>query len=149
DDHYLSDADLNNFQQNIKDLANRVAAYESLRDRELAIVQPAADYLAEEFPSTDSRQLERVIKHWLTIFRYAAMAMVLQDSEFLNSRVLEWLPDLAQAYQIRDIELKFYRLLQVQLKSSLSEEHLVLIQPYLEEGYKILLNGKPSLVASA
>lgn len=149
DDHYLSDADLERFHRDTHSLAERIEAYEILRDRELSILQPAADYLSEEFPTTDSKLLERGVIHWLNILRYSSMAMLLNNPEFLNQRILEWMPDIVQAYQLQAIEKALYRLLQVQLKSSLSPEQLSLVKPYLEEAYTTLMNVKPALQPSA
>lgn len=149
DDHYLSDADLDRFNKDVKALGNRIEAYEYLRDRELSILQPAADYLTEEFLGADPKLLERAVLHWLSILRYASMAMLQNNPEYLNRRILEWLPELVEVYQLRDIELALYKLIQAQLKSSLSPEQLALIKPYLEGAYGVLLNAKPALQKSA
>jgi Phycobilisome protein len=145
DDHYLSDADLDRFNRDVASLGERLEAYEYIRDRELAILQPAVDYLTEEFLKSDAKLLERAVTHWLSILRYAAMAMLLNNPEYLSRRLLEWLPDLVDVYALRDIELALYRLILVQLKSSLSHEQVVLIKPYLDEAYAILLKTKPAL----
>jgi Phycobilisome protein len=148
DDHYLSDADLDRFNKDVAALSQRIEAYEYLRDRELSILQPAVDYLTEEFRKTDAKLLERAVKHWLSILRCASMAMLLNNPEYLSSRLVEWLPDQVEVYQLRDIELALYRLVLVQLKSSVSPEQLALIKPYLEEAYAILLKTKPALQLS-
>jgi hypothetical protein len=145
DDHYLSDADLDRFNKDVASLGQRLEAYEYIRERELSILQPAVDYLTEEFLKSDTKLIERAVTHWLSILRYASMAMLLNNSEYLSGRLLEWLPELVDVYQIRDIELALYRLILVQLKSSLSPEQLALIKPYLEEAYTILLKTKPAL----
>lgn len=152
DDHYLSDADLDRFNKDVQALGDRLETYEYIRDRELSLLQPAVDYLTEEFLGSDPKLLERAVIHWLSILRYASMAMLLNNAEYLSRRILEWLPDLVEVYQLRDMELALYRLLQVQLKSSLSPEQLALIKPYLEEAYAVLLKApaaKPALQKSA
>jgi hypothetical protein len=149
DDHYLSDADLDRFNKDVVSLSQRLEAYEYIRDRELSILQPAVDYLTEEFLKSDAKLLERAVIHWLSILRYASMAMLVNNSEYLSRRLLEWLPDLVEVYQLRDIELALYRLILVQLKNTLSPEQLGLIKPYLEEAYAILLKTKPALQTTA
>jgi hypothetical protein len=145
DDHYLSDADLDRFNRDVASLSERLEAYEYIRDRELSILQPAVDYLTEEFLKSDAKLLERAVTHWLSILRYAAMAMLINNPEYLSRRLLEWLPDLVDVYALRDIELALYRLILVQLKSSLSSEQVAMIKPYLDEAYAILLKTKPAL----
>ena len=149
DDHYLSDADLDRFNKDVTSLGERLEAYEYIRDRELSILQPAVDYLTEEFLKSDAKLLERAVTHWLSILRYAAMAMLINNPEYLNRRLLEWLPDLVDVYALRDIELALYRLILVQLKSSLLPEQVALIKPYLDEAYAILLKTKPALQATS
>lgn len=145
DDHYLSDADLERFHKDAQALAERIDAYEYIRDRELAILQPAADYLTEEFLGSDPQLLERTVVYWLSVLRYAAMAMLLNNPEYLNRRVLEWLPTVVEVYQLREFVLSFYRLLLEQLKSDLSPEQVALLKPYLEAAYTTLLQTKPTL----
>ncbi|HEY9825597.1 MAG TPA: hypothetical protein V6D19_09125 [Stenomitos sp.] len=145
DDHYLSDADLDRFHNETQALAERIEAYEYIRDRELAILQPAADYLTEEFLGSDSQLLERTVVYWLSVLRYAAMAMLLDNPEYLNRRVLEWLPTVVEVYQLQEFVLAFYQLLLEQLKSDLSPEQVALLKPYLEAVYTTLLQTKTTL----
>ncbi len=149
DDHYLSDADLSRFQQEVRAISDRIEAYEYIRDRELAIMQPAVDYLSEEFPTTDAKLLERAVIHWLSILRYSAMAMLQNDVSILRDRLLAWIPDAVAAYQIQEIELSLYRYLQSQLKGNLSPEQLAMLQPYLEEAQTVLASAQKPLQPTA
>lgn len=138
DDHYLSDADLNRFQNELQSLNERLDLYEYIRDHEVTLLQPAVDYLVEELSNKDTKVLERAVTHWISILRYAAMAMLQSDAKFLEEHILNWLPDVVDAYDLRDVEIALYRFLQAQLKSSLTPQQLDLIQPYLEQAYNLL-----------
>lgn len=149
DDHYLSDADLNRFQNELQSLNERLNLYEYIRDHEVSLLQPAVDYLVEELSNKDTKVLERAVTHWISILRYAAMAMLQSDAKFLEEHVLNWLPDVVDAYDLRDVEIALYRFLQAQLKSSLTPEQLDLIQPYLEQAYNLLRLKKGTVQAKA
>jgi hypothetical protein len=149
DDHYLSDADLNRFQNELQSLNERLNLYEYIRDHEVTLLQPAVDYLVEELSNKDTKVLERAVTHWISILRYAAMAMLQSDAQFLAEHILNWLPDVVDAYDLRDVEVALYRFLQAQLKSSLPPQQLDLIQPYLEQAYNLLRLKKGTVQAKA
>jgi Phycobilisome protein len=149
DDHYLSDADLNRFQNELQSLNERLNLYEYIRDHEVTLLQPAVDYLVEELSNKDTKVLERAVTHWISILRYTAMAMLQSDAKFLEEHILNWLPDVVDAYDLRDVEIALYRFLQAQLKSSLPPQQLDLIQPYLEQAYKLLRLKKGTVQAKA
>jgi hypothetical protein len=141
DDHYLSDADLNRFQNELQALNDRLSLYEYIRDHEVALLQPAVDYLVEELPNKDSKLLERAATHWISILRYASMAMLQSEPQFLEEHILNWMPEVVEAYDLRDIEIALYRFLQSQMKSSLTPQQVGLIEPYLEQAYRGLRTG--------
>jgi hypothetical protein len=149
DDHYLSDADLNRFQNELQSLNERLNLYEYIRDHEVALLQPAVDYLVEELSNKDTKVLERAVTHWISILRYAAMAMLQSDAQFLEEHILNWLPDVVDTYELRDVEIALYRFLQAQLKSSLTPQQLDLMQPYLEQAYNLLRLKKGTVQAKA
>lgn len=139
EEHYLDPEEIEAFKTHASFLAPRLETYELLRDQEVAIFQPVADQLLKAFPQENQKTLERALKHWLTVLRYCAMAMLLHDQMFLRRRLLEWLTDLVQAYQIQSIEMTLYQLLQDRLKEVLSDEQLALVQPFLEQAQITLL----------
>jgi hypothetical protein len=149
DDHYLSDADLNRFQNELQSLNERLNLYEYIRDHEVTLLQPAVDYLVEELSNKDTKVLERAVTHWISILRYATMAMLQSDAQFLEEHILNWLPDVVDTYELRDVEIALYRFLQAQLKSSLTPPQLDLMQPYLEQAYNLLRLKKGTVQAKA
>ncbi len=74
-----------------------------------------------------------MLKDWLLIVRYCAMAMLLNDTTFLQHRLLEWLTDLVQVHQRKTIDQKIYELLQTQLQQLFKSEQMALIAPFLEQ----------------
>lgn len=137
---YLKQEEIETFKHYASSLRERLETYELLRDQEVAIFQPVADQLLEAFPQQKQETLERSLKHWLSVLRYCAMAMLLNNQEFLQRRLLEWLTDIVQAHQTQVVELSLYELLQIRLKEFFSDQQLDLVQPFLAQAEGILLN---------
>jgi len=141
EEHYLKPEEIETFKHHASSLAQRLETYELLREQEVAIFQPVADQLLEVFPQEKQETLERALKHWLSVLRYCTMAMLLNNQEFLQRRLLEWLTDLVQVHQTQAIEMTLYRLLQTQLKELLAKQQLALLQPFLEQAETTLLRA--------
>jgi len=139
EDHYLMPAEINALKHSATSLQERLEVYEILRDQEAAIFQPIANQLLASFPTEKQETLERALRHWLSILRYCAIAMLLNNQEFLQTRLLEWLTELVQVHQTQAIEKTLYQLLQVQLKEVLSHKQLALVKPFLNQAEKTLL----------
>jgi len=148
EERYLSKEEIKNFQENIQLFKQRLATYENLREQEIEIFQPVADKLLAKFPEDNPKILEKAIKHWLSVMRYGAMAMLLNNPEYFQRRLLEWLTPTIKANQLETVEKTLYDLLQKQLKEALPEEQLTLIQPFLEQAKISLLESKLSDVGA-
>lgn len=136
---YLQPPQIETFKRHVLSIATRLEAYQLLRDNELSIFQPIADQLLTTFPQDQPENLERGLKHWLSVMRYCGMAMLLNNPEFFQRRLLEWLTDLVQVHQTQAIDMTIYQLLQVRLPEYLSSEHIALVQPFLAQAEETLL----------
>ncbi|MUL36851.1 phycobilisome protein [Gloeocapsopsis dulcis] len=140
EDCYLKPEEIKTFKYHVSSLQARLETYELLCEQEVVIFQPIADQLLKTFPQ-QQETLERTLKRWLSVLRYCAMAMLLNNQEFLQRRLLEWLTELVQAHQTQEIEMRLYQLLQTQLKELLTEQQLALLQPFLEQAETTLLRS--------
>ena len=138
EDHYLKPEEIDSFKYHASSLAQRLETYELLRDAELAIFQPVADQLLEAFPQQQQESLKLALKHWLSVLRYSAMAMLMDNPEFLQLRLLESLTERVQVHQMQAIETTLYKLLQAQMKEQLSDQNLALVQPFLTQAENAL-----------
>lgn len=136
---YLKPEEIEAFKHYAVSIAHSLKVYEILRDKEVAIFQPIADELVKALPQTNQETIERALKHWLLALRYCAMAMLLNDRDFLQQRLLEWLKGLIQTHQTKEIEVKLYQLLQSRLKELLPAQGLTLLQPFLKQAEATLL----------
>lgn len=139
EEEYLQGEKFQAFNTQISSLSQRLETYELLRDRELAIFQPIVEQISSDFAQENQKTLEHSLKHWVLIMRYCAMAMLVNNPEFLQHRLLEWLTDLVQTYQLQSIEKAIYQLLQTQLSIFLDEQQRILFQPFLEQAKTTLI----------
>lgn len=139
EERYLNPEEIENLKYYTESLAQRLETYELLREQELAIFQPVAERLLEAFPDEKQETLELALKYWLSVLRYCAMAMLLNNQEFFQQRLLEWLTALVQAHQMQVIQVTLYQLLQAQLKILFSNQQLALLQPFLAQAETMLL----------
>lgn len=142
EEDYLKQPDIELFRQYAASMQKRLETYECLRDREMAIFQPIVKQLTKTCSPENPQLLEKVLKHWVAVFRYCAMAMLLNNPEYLEYRILEWLSDIVKAHQMQSLENTLYELLLSRLSEVLTEEQLALLQPFLEQA-RTALSGTP------
>ena len=133
---YLEQQDLANFKGQIFALEKRLQIYEIISSKETEIFQSIASRLASDSNEPDKIRLG--LKHWLIVMRYCAMAMLLDNPDYLKYQ-LEWLSGQVEAYQTKAIEQKIFELLPKRWKKVLDSEQLSILQPYLEQTQKALL----------
>ena len=138
EENYLENKDIKLFQTHVANLAKRLEVYKILRDREIEIFQPIADELLKVYPEENPQLIEKALKHWLSIMRYCAMAMLLNNPGYLQRGVLEWVTDMVQAHQMQSIENAIYELLSSDLQRLLSPDQFALMEPFLEQTQAIL-----------
>lgn len=145
---YFQSSDVNKLRKIASSLKIRVQTYKSLREHEVDIFQPVANQLLSAFPNENPQLLEHALKHWLSALRYCAMGMLLNDPDFLNHRLLEWLVDVVQAYEMEAIEACAFEALENSLKQTLNAEQLELLHPFLEQAAATLGHKAQSLAIS-
>ena len=136
EDEYLEQQDLANFKGQIFALEKRLQVYEIISSKETEIFQSIATRLANNPDEPDKIRLG--LKHWLMVMRYCAMAMLLDNPDYLKYR-LEWLSEQVEAYQTKAIEQKIFELLQKRFQKVLDSEQLSILKPYLEQTRNALL----------
>jgi hypothetical protein len=147
EEDYLKQPDIELFRQYAASMQKRLETYECLRDREIAIFQPIVKQLMKTYSQENPQLLEKVLKHWVSVLRYCAMAMLLNNSEYLEYRLLEWLSGIVKAHQVESLESTLYELLLSRLSTVLAQQQLALLQPFLEQARAALLGTpEPSTV---
>jgi hypothetical protein len=139
ENRYLKPDELTVLTTYVESLPERLNAYRFLRDQELSIMQNVADQLEGRCPGESQQTLERCLKNALLVMRYAAMAMLLNDSEFLTNRVVAWLEETNAVYQTQSVDTALYQLLNHRLGEILNKEQLMLLRPHLTVAEKAVV----------
>ncbi|MDJ0597974.1 MAG: phycobilisome protein [Crocosphaera sp.] len=142
EDHYLEASELVALKNSANTLKDRLEIYRVLRDQEIPLFQFIAENLLQSFPNENKQRLEKGLEHWMSVMRYAAMAMLLNNPEYFRHRVLEWLTDIIQAQEMVMIEIFIFENLTEGLKKVLSLEQMELLNPFLEQAKITLLETK-------
>ncbi len=142
EDHYLPSSDLATLKNSADSLKERLGIYQNLRDKEVPIFQFVADSLVEAFPDENNQRLEQGLKHWMSVMRYASMAMLLNNPDYFRHRLLEWLTDIVQAQDMVTIESHIFETLKERLEEMFSSGQMMLLNPFLEQAKITLLETK-------
>ncbi len=140
ENRFLKGEELIAFKRQIATLSQRLKIYEFLREKEASIFQPVANKLQETFPDEKEETLERSLKHWLLVLRYCSMAMLLNDRDFIEQRLLDWVSGIVEAHQTQNIEATVCNLLQTRLKELLSEQARAILQPFLDQAKSMIID---------
>ncbi len=140
EDAYLGNQDMALYRYNVASIAQCIEAYETMRDREIHVFQMIADELNESFPTATRVELETVIKQWVLLLRYCAMAMLLNNPDYLTLRLSNWFKDLLQFRTLADIDQTLYELLLENLEDVMAEKHYSLLKPHLDQVKASLLD---------
>ena len=143
DDHYLESSDLQSLRQGAVTLKELLKIYQSLRDKEIPIFQTIANSLVEAFPDENMQRLEQALQHWMSVMRYGAMAMLLNNPDYFSHRLLEWLTDVIHAQEMVEIETHIFENLIQGLEEILTMEQMVILTPFLKQAKITLLETKP------
>ncbi|MEA5533880.1 phycobilisome protein [Crocosphaera sp. XPORK-15E] len=145
EDHYLQTSDITTLKNQANRLRECLEIYQCLRDQEITIFQSVADSLVEAFPDENSPRLEQALRHWMSVMRYGAMALLLNNPDYFNHRLLEWLTDMVHAQEMVVIETHLFECLKQQLEDSFSSRQMEIINPFLSQAKTILIEPKAQL----
>ncbi len=145
EDHYLNSQEMITFKQQVCQLKQRLDLYKELRSQEIVIFQLVADHLVKKFADEPSQRLEKALTHWISVMRYSGMAMLLNNSDYLRHRLLEWLTDMIHAQEMVAIETYLFQCLQEKLGKSFSSDELELLMPFPMQAQTMLLESNQKI----
>jgi hypothetical protein len=147
DKQYLDASDLSTLSQYVSSIPDRMAVYRTLRDQEIAIMQPIADALQQQGGHPEAL-VEHSVRNGLMVLRYAAMAMLLDNEGFVEDRLQGWLPEMVKAYETQAVDQQLFQLLQVQLGKVFSPPQLNLLKPSIEKAQSLMFNQRETINAT-
>ena len=141
EDRYLDTQDLAIFKSQTFSLEKRLQTYELLRSQETEVFQYVANQLSRNFSDIKEDKICKALHHWLMVTRYCAMAMLADNPEYLQYRILEWLPEQIDVYNLKVLEENVFLFLHKRLKKNLNAEQFSLIEPFLQQAKDALLQS--------
>ena len=138
---YLEDQELERINHYLLySLSKRVEIYKLISSQEIDIFQPIANQINTIFTEEEPEKIELALKYWISILRHWCMALIIEEPNYLNDHILEWLVPQIKGYQISILSNKIFSLLQKSLSKKLSSVQYSLIKPYIQETEKNLVN---------
>lgn len=144
DKGYLKPDDINALSQFVSSLPARLSIYRQLRDEEVTFMQAIADSLQQKFPQESEEKLKRSLQNGILMVRYAAMAMLTDDSDLVVKRLGSWLPDIVEAYDTQAIDEALYQLIKQRLAERFTAQQLALITPGLDTAERLIVSQSAS-----
>lgn len=136
---YLTAEALDSLKTYVKGWPERRSVYQHLRSKERALVAATLQDLDQEMPALPPRVRELCQRDLVLALRHCAMAMLIQEEELLQERLIEGLEDQVRLYDLQETYTTLYRLLQQTLKHQLPPSHLELIRPYITQAQVALI----------
>lgn len=142
---YLNSNELGALSQYISSVPERLNVYRQLRDKEVQLLQPVVDTIQQQMPDVAESTLERSVQNMMLILRYSAMAMLVDDLEFMDKRLQGWLPEMVKAFGTQTINQKLFELLNQKLAQALSPQQLNLLKPNLDRAQALMNSSRETV----
>lgn len=132
---YLDAGEQQQLWQHFQGMTTRLNVYEQLRTQEAQIFRPVARQMQN---TADEATLLAALRQWVGALRGAALAMVLDDPDFFQQRLGQWL----QSHPRHDLHPKIAQLLQAQLKTVLGAQGWPVLAPFWEQAHRCLCTNR-------
>jgi hypothetical protein len=133
ENRYLKSDALTEVNQYMSSLKERTSLYRTIRNQELTWMQPIANELEERFPSEQVSRLENSLRNAMLSLRHCAMAMLMDDPNYLEKRFLNWFQESTTIHATLEIDSYLHVALRTQLSQSLNASQFRLLSPFLNQ----------------
>ena len=144
DNRYLKPPALREVTLYITSLNERVSAYRLMRDRELKMMQTVADQLTTSLPDESVSHIEQTLKMAILILRHSSMAMLMEDTNYLEERFLPYLREIREIHATESVDALLYPALRNQLSQLFNDRQLNLLTPYLDQAQRVVVTNSVS-----
>lgn len=144
-ERYLKSDELRLVAQYVSSVPERLAAYRTLRDCEIEVMQAVADQLQAELPHESEALLEASVTDALLMLRHCALAMLLDEEAILQERFLSWVRPTVEAYSRQAIDSRLHQLLNQRLQQVMGQQ-MALLSPLLLSTQAALLSTSAAVV---
>lgn len=142
DGRYATDEELSFLSEYTRSYSLRLQTYQKLQAAETTIVQQVLAKLRSLDPSLLRSNGEDVSGKWkrdtIRVLRYSAIAMLLNDSDTLQERLLFWMQTVMRAFAAQRSCNVTYEIMQEVIKQHLSPTQASIFCPILELNRRLL-----------
>jgi len=145
DGRYATDAELRFFQDYLKTARLRFALYQKLQKVEMQLVEQVLAQIKMTRPDLLMMGNADMTAKWkrdtVRILRYAAAALLSDDSEVFRDRMLLWFQTIMRSFKSQKACEETYKIMQVVVRKMLTPEEAELVCPILEMSRTVLGEG--------
>jgi len=142
DGRYATPEELDFLKSYLETFKYRVSAYQKIKKNESVIIDQIQDKLQQVNPAIFIQGSVDFTSKWrldtIRVLRYSAMALLIDDPDYLRERLLIWFATILQAFKVQDLTQLTYQLMSDVIESYLTPQENDLFLPLIKLNLTIL-----------
>lgn len=147
DGRYATSEELDFLKSYFGTFKYRISAYQKIKNNESAIMNQIQENLEKMNPDIFIQGSVNLKSKWhldtLRVLRYSAMALLIDDPEYLRQRLLIWFSTILQAFKVQALTQLTYKTMTDVIISYLTPEENHLFLPLIELTSNTLCKKRP------
>lgn len=131
DGRYLDTQELSVFEQYVQSYEARLQAYQNISESSDTIVLQALRKLARLHPTLIQKHGQRCRYDMSEVLRYTALAVLRDDPEFFQNKIIFWLDTVLRAHKKQAQCISAYQYLQEAISEALPANQTEMVRPYI------------------
>lgn len=136
DGRYATSEELDFLKSYFQTFKYRISAYQKIQKNESAIINQIQENLEKMNPNIFMQGSVNLKSKWrsdtIRVLRYSAMALLIDDPEYLQQRLLIWFSTILQAFKVQDLTKLTCQTMSDIIKNYLTPEENNLFLPLIE-----------------
>jgi hypothetical protein len=136
DGRYATSEELDFLKSYFQTFKYRISAYQKIQKNESAIMNQIQENLEKMNPNIFIQGSVNLKSKWrsdtIRVLRYSAMALLIDDPEYLRQRLLIWFSTILQAFKVKDLTQLTCQTMSDVIKNYLTPEENNLFLPLIE-----------------
>jgi hypothetical protein len=147
DGRYATAEELDFLRSYFQTFKYRISAYQKIKNNESAIMNKIQENLEKMNPNIFMQGSVNLKSKWhldtVRVLRYSAMALLIDDPEYLQQRLLIWFSTILQAFKVQTLTQLTYKTMADVIISYLTPEENRLFLPLIELNSNTLSKKRP------
>jgi hypothetical protein len=148
DGRYATPEELDFLKSYFETLKYRISAYQKIQKNESEIIHKIKDKLHANDPKIFIKGAVDFAPKWrldtVRVLRYSALALLIDDPDYLQQRLLIWFATVLQAFQGKDLTRLTYQTMLEIVEKYLTPEENKLFLPLIKLNLTILCKSRSS-----